>query len=32
MDYNPSDYLRQRRRFKDENPNHFLDFGPLPVD
>jgi AraC-like DNA-binding protein len=28
----PSDYLRQRRRFQDENPNHSLDVGPLPTD
>jgi AraC-like DNA-binding protein len=28
----PSDYLRQRRRFQDENPGHALDVGPLPTD
>lgn len=30
--HNPSDYLRLRRRFYDENPNHSLDVGPLPID
>ncbi|MCI0711043.1 MAG: helix-turn-helix domain-containing protein [Chloroflexi bacterium] len=30
--HSPSDYLRLRRRFHDENPNHSLDVGPLPTD
>jgi AraC-like DNA-binding protein len=30
--HNPSDYLRLRRRFHDENPNHSLEVGPLPID
>jgi AraC-like DNA-binding protein len=30
--HSPSDYLRMRRRFHDENPNHSLDVGPLPTD
>jgi AraC-like DNA-binding protein len=29
---NPTDYLRLRRRFNDENPGHALDVGPLPTD
>jgi AraC-like DNA-binding protein len=28
----PSEYLRQRRRFSNENPGHALDVGPLPTD
>ena len=30
--HNPTDYLRLRRRFHDENPNHSLGVGPLPID
>jgi AraC-like DNA-binding protein len=30
--HSPSDYLRLRRRFHAENPNHSLDVGPLPTD
>jgi AraC-like DNA-binding protein len=30
--HNPTDYLRLRRRFHDENPNHALEVGPLPID
>jgi AraC-like DNA-binding protein len=30
--HSPSDYLRLRRRFHVENPNHSLDVGPLPTD
>jgi AraC-like DNA-binding protein len=30
--HNPTDYLRLRRRFHVENPNHSLDVGPLPID
>jgi AraC-like DNA-binding protein len=30
--HSPSDYLRMRRRFHDENPDHSLDVGPLPID
>jgi AraC-like DNA-binding protein len=30
--HNPSDYLRLRRRFDVENPDHPLDVGPLPTD
>lgn len=30
--HNPTDYLRLRRRFHDENPNYSLDVGPLPID
>lgn len=30
--HNPTDYLRLRRRFHDENPNHSLEVGPLPID
>jgi methylphosphotriester-DNA--protein-cysteine methyltransferase len=30
--HSPSDYLRLRRRFHVENPNHSLDVGPLPID
>ena len=30
--HNPSDYLRLRRRFDVENPNHSLDVGPLPIE
>lgn len=29
--HSPSDYLRMRRRFHVENPNHSLDVGPLPI-
>lgn len=30
--HSPTDYLRLRRRFHVENPNHSLDVGPLPID
>jgi AraC-like DNA-binding protein len=30
--HNPTDYLRLRHRFYDENPGHILDVGPLPTD
>lgn len=30
--HNPTDYLRLRQRFFDENPGHALDVGPLPTD
>lgn len=30
--HNPTDYLRLRRRFDSENPEHALDVGPLPID
>jgi AraC-like DNA-binding protein len=30
--HSPSDYLRMRRRFHIENPDHPLDVGPLPTD
>jgi methylphosphotriester-DNA--protein-cysteine methyltransferase len=29
---NPTDYLRLRRRFHTENPEHALEVGPLPTD
>jgi AraC-like DNA-binding protein len=29
---NPTDYLRLRRRFYMEKPEHALDVGPLPID
>jgi AraC-like DNA-binding protein len=29
---NPTDYLRLRRRFQAEHPDHSLDAGPLPTD
>jgi AraC-like DNA-binding protein len=29
---NPTDYLRLRRRFHTERPEHALDVGPLPID
>jgi AraC-like DNA-binding protein len=30
--HNPTDYLRLRRRFYDENPGHALEVGPVPTD
>lgn len=30
--HRPTDYLRLRRRFRAENPDHVLDLGPLPAD
>jgi AraC-like DNA-binding protein len=30
--HSPTDYLRLRRRFLAENPDHALDLGPLPTD
>jgi AraC-like DNA-binding protein len=30
--HSPSDYLRLRHRFHEENPDHSLDVGPLPFD
>ena len=30
--HSPSDYLRMRRRFHVENPDHPLEVGPLPTD
>jgi AraC-like DNA-binding protein len=30
--HNPTDYLRLRRRFYDENPENVLNVGPLPTD
>jgi AraC-like DNA-binding protein len=30
--HSPSDYLRRRRRFYTEHPEHALDVGPLPID
>jgi len=30
--HNPTDYLRLRRRFQIEHPNHPLSVGPLPID
>lgn len=30
--HNPTEYLRMRRRFHTENPEHALNVGPIPTD